>query len=173
MAAQDLLNGSSGNTCLEVFAKTQSLRGVEGTKAFDALTSAEESWASKIPGTPDGLWTWCLEQDQQVLLDLLAFCMARSVNAVRTKRDGADDHRFAHADRLAATLKLDMTAWFTPTAENYFTKVSKPRILEALTEVKGATAPAWDKAKKSDLAGIAEREIAQSGWLPALLRKAA
>ena len=66
-----------------------------------------------------------------------------------------------------------MTAWFTPTSENYFAKVSKTRILEALTEVKGATAPAWDKAKKCELAAIAEREIAQSGWLPEPLRKAA
>ena len=173
MAAQHLLGGSSGNTCFEVFTTTKSLRGIEGTKAFDAMTSAEENWGSRIPGTPDALWTWCLEQDQQVLLDLLSFCMARSVNAVRMKRDSVDDHRFAHGDRLAATLKLDMTAWFTPTAENYFTKVSKTGILEALTEVKGATAPAWDKAKKSELAAIAEREIAQSGWLPAPLRKAA
>jgi ParB family chromosome partitioning protein len=173
LAAQHLLGGSSGNTCFEVYTTTKSLRGVEGTKAFDVMTSAEESWGSRIPGTPDALWMWCLEQDQQVLLDLLAFCMARSVNAVRTKKDSADDHRFSHADRLAATLKLDMNAWFTPTAENYFTKVSKTGILEALTEVKGATAPAWDKAKKSELAAIAEREIAQSGWLPAPLRKAA
>jgi ParB family chromosome partitioning protein len=173
MAAQDLLGRASGNTCFEVFAKTQSLRGVEGTKAFDAMTSAEESWGSKIPGTPDALWTWCLEQDQQVLLDLLAFCMARSVNAVRTKRDSADDHRFAHADRLAATLKLDMTTWFTPTAENYFAKVSKSGILEALTEAKGDIAPAWNKAKKGELAVIAERQVADTGWLPALLRKAA
>jgi ParB family chromosome partitioning protein len=173
MAAQDLLGGSSGNTCFEVFSTTKSLRGVEGTKAFDAMTSAEENWGSRIPGTLDALWTWCLEQDQQVLLDLLAFCMARSVNAMRTKKDSADDHRFAHADRLAATLKLDMNAWFTPTAENYFAKVSKTGILEALTEAKGDIAPAWTKAKKGDLATIAERQLAETGWLPALLRKAA
>jgi ParB family chromosome partitioning protein len=173
MAVQDLLGGSSGNTCFQVFTTTKSLRGVEGTKAFDAMTSAEENWGSRIPGTPDGLWTWCLEQDQQVLLDLLAFCMARSVNAVRTKKDGADGHRFAHADRLADTLKLDMTAWFTPTAENYFARVSKTGILEALTEAKGDIAPAWNKAKKGELAVIAERQLAETGWLPALLRKAA
>jgi len=173
LAAQDFLGSASGNTCLEVSATTTSLRKVEGTKAFTAMTSAEESWGSKIPGTPDALWTWCLEQDQQVLLDLLAFCLARSVNAVRTKKDSPDDHRFAHADRLAVTLKLDMTAWFTPTAANYFANVSKTGILEALAEAKGSTAPAWHKAKKGDLAAIAEREIAQTGWLPALLRKAA
>jgi ParB family chromosome partitioning protein len=99
--------------------------------------------------------------------------MARSVNAVRMKRDGADDHRFTHADRLAAALNLDMTAWFTPTAENYFTKVSKTGILEALTEAKGDIAPAWNKAKKGELAVIAERQVAETGWLPAPLRKAA
>jgi ParB family chromosome partitioning protein len=173
MAVQDLLGGSSGNTCLEVFTTTKSLRGVEGTKAFDAITSAAETWGSKIPGTPDALWTWCLEQDQQVLLDLLAFCMARSVNAVRTKKDGGSDQRFAYADRLAATLKLDMNTWFRPTAENYFVKVSKTFILEALTEAKGEIAPAWTKAKKGELAVIAERQVAETGWLPAPLRKAA
>jgi ParB family chromosome partitioning protein len=173
MAAQDLLGRSSGNTCFEVFTRTRSLRGVEGTKAFDTVASARENWGDRIPGTPDALWDWCLAQDQQVLLDLLAFCLARSVSAVRTKKDSPDDHRFGHADKLAATLKLDMTAWFTPTAENYFAKVSKTGILEALTEAKGDIAPAWNKAKKGELAVIAERQLAETGWLPALLRKAA
>ncbi len=149
MAAQDLLGRSSGNTCFEVFTTTKSLRGVEGTKAFDAMTSREESWGSRIPGIPDALWTWCLEQDQQVLLDLLAFCMARSVNAVRMKKDSPDDHRFAYADRLADTLKLDMNTWFTPTAGNYFGKVSKTGILEALTEAKGDIAPPGPKPRKA------------------------
>ena len=36
----------------------------------------------------------------------------------------------------------------------------------ALKSYKGSTAPAWDKAKKSDRAAIAERELSGSGWLP-------
>jgi ParB family chromosome partitioning protein len=173
LAAQLFLDSASGNTCLEIFAMSRSLRNVEGAKAFDAMTSAGESWGARIPGSPDALWTWCLEQDQQVLLDLLAFCMARSVNAVRTKKDSPDDPRFRHADRLAATLKLDMSVWFTPTAENYFARGSKTGILEALKEAKGDIAPAWNKARKGELAVIAERQLAGTGWLPALLRKAA
>ena len=67
-----------------------------------------------------------------------------------------------------------MGEWFTPTAENFFGKITKDGIVEALKEARdGAIAPAWLKAKKSDLAAIAEREIAQTGWLPAPLRKAA
>ncbi len=173
LAAQVFLDSASGNTCLGIHITGKSLLGIEGTTSFNAIAGARESWGNRIPGSPEALWTWCLEQDQQVLLDLLAFCLARSVNAVRTKRDSADDHRFAHADRLADTLKLDMAAWFTPTAENYFTKVSKTGILEALTEAKGDIAPAWNKAKKGELAVLAERQVAETGWLPEPLRKAA
>ncbi len=50
--------------------------------------------------------------------------------------------------------------------KNYFAKVSKTGILEALTEAKGDIAPAWNKAKKGDLAVIAERQLAETGWLP-------
>ena len=32
---------------------------------------------------------------------------------------------------------------------------------------------AWEKAKKSDLAAIAERELSGSGWLPDMLKAAA
>ena len=173
LAAQEFFDSASGNTCLEIYATGNSMHGLEGTKVHDAVKAARENWLTRFPCRPDDLWTWCLEQDQQVLLNLLAFCLARSVNAVRTKRDSANDHRFAHADRLAATLKLDMAAWFTPTAENYFARVSKTGILEALTEAKGDIAPAWTKAKKGELAVIAERQVADTGWLPIPLRKAA
>ena len=61
--------------------------------------------------------------------------------------------------------------WFTPTAANYFIRISKTGILAALQEVKGATAPAWAKAKKTELAAIAERELAGTGWLPPLLKR--
>jgi ParB family transcriptional regulator, chromosome partitioning protein len=73
-------------------------------------------------------------------------------------------------DRLAQHLKLDMRNWFAPTAENYFGKIAKSGILAALKEAKGDTAPAREKAKKADLAAIAEREIGPTGWLPDILR---
>jgi ParB family chromosome partitioning protein len=84
------------------------------------------------------------------------------------RRRDAWDH-----DHIEATLKLDMAKWFTPTADNYFGKISKAGILEALFADKGAVAPAWNTAKKSDLAAIAERELATSGWLPEALKPAA
>ena len=66
---------------------------------------------------------------------------------------------------------FDITAWFTPTAANYFGRVSKPQILTALQEAKGVPpAPAWSGMKKAELAALAEREIAGKGWLPMPLR---
>ena len=44
---------------------------------------------------------------------------------------------------LRHALNLDMGKWFKPTAENYFGKVSKAQILEALREANGSIAPAW------------------------------
>lgn len=158
-------------TVLELSGKTQPLNLVEGSTAFQRLEQARESWGQRIPGTPDDLWNWCLEQDQSVLLDLLTFCAACMVNAVQRKADRPDCPRLDHARKLSVAAKLDMKAWFTPTAEGYFSRISKPQILDALTEArKQPVAPAWDKLKKAELAALAEREIAGTGWLPDILR---
>jgi ParB family chromosome partitioning protein len=108
---------------------------------------------------------------QGVLVDLLAFCAAASVKAVRGKSDRPEADRFGQADKLAAAMGLDMKVWFTPDAANYFRRVSKPQILDALREARGAApAPAWEKLEKPELAALAERETAGSGWMPRLLR---
>ena len=73
-------------------------------------------------------------QPQDILLDLLACCAACTVNAVQSKSDSVDNERSLHADRLAAALRLDMAVWFTPTAANYFRRISKTGILAAFQE---------------------------------------
>jgi ParB family chromosome partitioning protein len=168
-AGQLFLKSPSRNTCLEVHL-SRALGSVEGATASDAVQARFEQWGSRIPGTADDLLAWCLAQDREVLLDLLAFCVACSVDAVRTKSDNPGDNRFAHAGLLAQSLDLDMSKWFTPNAGNYFGKITKDVILAVLAGVKGAVAPAWVKAKKSELAVIAEREVAGTGWLPEVLR---
>jgi ParB family chromosome partitioning protein len=169
-AAQLFLHDAADDTCLGLRLKRHYPRGIKDAKAPLALDAAEESWGSRLPGMPDALWTWCLGQDNDTLLDLLAFCMARSVNAVQGRADRPGQNRLVHADRLAQNLKLDMGNWFKPTAENYFGRIAKGGILAAIREARGDTAPAWEKAKKADLAAIAEREIAPTGWLPGILR---
>jgi ParB family transcriptional regulator, chromosome partitioning protein len=160
------------DTALKFSATVQSLQRVEGSTAFQRLEAARETWGHRIPGTPKDIWGWCLEQDQAVLLDLLTFCAACTLNAVQMKTDRPDAPRLVHAARLATTLHLDMTAWFMPTAENYFNRVSKVQILEALQEARQQPpAPAWGNLKKAELAALAARETAGTRWLPLPLRQ--
>jgi len=172
-ASSLLRHGLADGSSLEVAASSQSLRRVEGSKAHQQIEAAREKWSRMLPQEGD-LWAWCLEQKQGVLLELLAFCAASTINAVRVKTERAESKRFRHADKLAAAVGLDLKAWFTPSAENYFSRVSKPQILDAIREAKGQPpAPAWEKLKKAELAQEAERQLAGSGWMPELLRPAA
>jgi ParB family chromosome partitioning protein len=137
----------------------------------EALEEKAALWEERMPGVPSARWEWCLSQDRETLLALLAFCAGRMVNAVQKKDDRPDCELLAGAGRLATALQLDMKAWFCPTAENYFSRVSKQQILADIAEATQRPAKhSWDKLKKSELAAVAEREVAGSGWLPKPLR---
>ena len=170
--AGELFQGRShAGSCLELDASSGFFRKTEGSKAFAEIERLRESWGDRIPGDPEKFWTWCLERDRDTLLDLLAFCAACSLNAILKKGDRPDCNRLVHADLLAQAVTLDMKAWFTPDAGNYFSRISKTGIIQALQEAKGTPpAPAWHGMKKSELALLAARETAGTGWLPELLR---
>ena len=78
----------------------------------------------------------------------------------------------AHGDELARAVHLDMSAaGWRPTAENYLARVPKVRILEAVREAKGDQgAQLMEHLKKADMAREAERMLADTGWLPEILR---
>lgn len=167
--ACNVFRSCRNESSLQMTARITHLR--ETCKGMDVLEQARERWGDRVPADPQHLWEWCLGQDKDTLLELLAFCAARSVDAVQRKQDRQDCDRIVHANALAAALSLDMTAWFTPTARNYFSRVSRTEILSALAEAKGMPAKrSWDKLKKSEFTALAEREIATSGWLPQPLR---
>jgi ParB family chromosome partitioning protein len=123
-----------------------------------------------LPSDSAELWTWCLDRSREELLAVLAFIAASAVNAVRSKSDSADTEHLAQGERLAQALGLDMAAWFAPTAENYFGRISRTQILAAIDEAKGTHAPALAKLKKPELAARAQDLVAGTGWLPEPLR---
>jgi ParB family chromosome partitioning protein len=109
-------------SCLQMSNSQPSLREAEASPAFLSLEEQRKGWFAKLPRNSGDLWKWCLEQDQEALLQLLAFCSARSLNAVQAKADVDGCGRLQHANALAFALSLDMTKRFTPTAENFFSK---------------------------------------------------
>ncbi len=63
-----------------------------------------------------------------------------------------------------------MTKWFAPTAENFFLRVSKSRIFEAMAEAGSPISADGMKSKKAELAVLAEGKLAGTGWLPEPVR---
>ncbi|GEC33931.1 hypothetical protein N181_29250 [Sinorhizobium fredii USDA 205] len=166
--------GSTEETCLEVKVTSEnletSIKNPAACKGIAALDDLKENYGHTLPGNPFDPWDWCLEQPTATLLDLLAYAAARSANALQLGHYERKKQR-AHADRLARALKLDMTEWFEPTAENYFGRISKTGIEEAISEAKGVDfAAGISGMKKADAAAYAERQIAGTGWLPAVVR---
>jgi ParB family chromosome partitioning protein len=163
------LNVYRRSSCLGMSASATSLSQAADGPAFATLEKQEQGWLQELPHDADQLWQWMLERDQDTLLRLLAYCAASSVNAIERKQDQDGPGRLTHANQLAQALGMDMTKWFTPTADNFFARVSKTQILAALNEA-GKNVPDASKLKKVELANQAATAIQGTGWLPAPVR---
>lgn len=147
-----------------------------------AITERHAAWQEDIPRDDDQmLWTWIAGLDEASRLALLAHCVSYGINALHEKPNPYSGHgvseyglkcRMAEADRLALATDLDMVeAGWQPTVDNYLGRVTKPRILEAVREAKGeGAAQLIDHLKKGDMAREAARLLADTGWLPEILR---
>ncbi len=137
-------------------------------KAHVAIEAQRERLASIVPQGAESLFEWLLKQPQPVVMELLAFCVALTVDAVTS------DEKPDVSNALARAAGLDMSEWWTPTAENYFGSIPKGRILKVVSEVVSADAAApLAQLKKSVLAKAAEERLAGTRWLPSVLRTAA
>lgn len=166
--------GSGDMSCLKLRVSPPMLRAsiakADASKGLGHLAAEKDRLGDHLPGNPRDLWTWCLSRSTSELLELLAFVAGSAVDTVKRKSDRPASPRLAHGDRLADALKLDMTQWYTPTAEGYFARVSRAEILASIDEAKGGHGPALDKLKKSELAVRAEQLLAGTNWLPKPLR---
>jgi ParB family transcriptional regulator, chromosome partitioning protein len=159
------LSSEKGGCRLDNHAK-----GIETSPAQVQLSEIRSQWLARIPAQAEQLWPWLLDQEQTVVLDLLAFCVGQTVHAVRLHHDGRQP-RFVAADQLAQAVNLDMADWWTPTGESYLGRVKKDQILETIGE--GTSETNFEdlrKMKKVELVAAAERRLAGSRWLPEILQ---
>lgn len=178
---------SSSGGCLEVSVRhvffSAQAADLKDSKSAKSVAERQEGWEADIPQDEDALWDWLVDLDDASRTALLAHCVSYSVNALSEKVDryggsGISQHglerRLKQADRIAHAVGLDMAdAGWRPTVDNYLSRVTKPRILEAVREAKGeASAQLIDHLKKGDMAKEAERLLADTGWLPEPLRLA-
>jgi ParB family transcriptional regulator, chromosome partitioning protein len=145
-------------------------RGIDDTPALKAVGERHAQWARQLPREAGGLWEFVVGLDYDSRMALMAHCVAITVNAVRLpheRRPGV----LAHANALVVAVNLEMTAYWTPTVDSYFGRVTKSRILDAVRE--GVSPEAAERIagmKKQAMAETAAQLVAGRGWLPDVLR---
>ncbi|GAO55745.1 ParB/RepB/Spo0J family partition protein [Novosphingobium sp. MD-1] len=110
----------------------------------------------------------------------LGYVVARSLEA---SLNMAGERQLPFQDHLGSLIGIDMAQWWRPTATNYFDRVSKQVILDALTDVGGLELSSrFASVKKGDLAMSAERVFAGTyitevevrekalAWVPEVMR---
>ncbi|HFX7982545.1 TPA: ParB/RepB/Spo0J family partition protein [Escherichia coli] len=138
--------------------------GKEGA-AFMALMAEHSRFAALLPEGWERDMTTFLSLSQEVLLSLLSFCTACSLNGVQTRECGHTSR--SPLDSLGSAIGFHMRDWWQPTKANFFGHLKKPQIIAALNEagLSGAARDA-EKMKKGDAAEHAEFHMKDNRWVP-------
>ena len=155
--------------------------GMKDSAAALAIEARHAMWKDRLPQSDHDLWDALQLLTGTEQAELFAHCAAYAVNALYEAAPKYDngrisahtvERRLVHSHVLARAVGLDMVAaGWAPTADNFFGKVTKARILDAVSEGRGGeTAALIDHLKKPDMAREAERLMDGAGWLPEPLR---
>lgn len=142
----------------------------EGSRADRLLGELHAQWEAKLP---QGDWhddfSWLLAWEQAEVLALLTYCIGQSLDGIQmwAARDGKVGGELTS---LEHALDFNLQDWWQPTKANYFGRISKEQMSDALVDAgKVAQAASVLKMKKGDAAQLAEDELTGTGWVPACL----
>ncbi|MGV0821025.1 DNA-binding protein [Martelella sp. AMO21009] len=165
----------SSDSCLELGLKTVGFSAqtpdLNDSAIAEAANTRHEAWSKRLPKESDELWDALLQWNDEDRASLFAHIVSLSVNAI-SESWNRRPRALAHADVLARTIGLDMAAaGWRPTVDTFLGRVTKARILQAVTEAKGERAAGRiAHLKKGDMATEAEALLTDTGWLPEPLR---
>ncbi|BBE80748.1 MULTISPECIES: ParB/RepB/Spo0J family partition protein [Phytobacter] len=165
----DWCTGVQAPLCINLHQQTWTLQsnapsGREGA-AWLAIQGQQAALQAMLPANWKQDFTWLLEWSEQAVQALLAFCVASAVNGVQKRANGKTDR--SPLDVLETALDIDLYDWWQPTAENYFSKISKDQIADAVQEA-GFAERSRDvlKLKKGDAATLAQDILTDTRWVP-------
>lgn len=169
-----IFHGSESGLCVDVrpiaVDLTKSADGIGQSKAVAVLTERQQWLRESLPEA-EALWSWLGEQSDAARAELLAFCVAVTVNAVHRRNVGIEARACEQSDLVADALALDMADWWEPTRESYLSRVPKTLVLEAVSEaINPQAAGNLERLKKEPMARHAEELLAGKRWLPEPLR---
>lgn len=141
----------------------------EGSRADRQLGELHAQWEAKLPPEWNTDFSWLLTWEQAEVVALLTYCVGLSLDAVQLWP--AKDGKVGDAlTPLEHALDFTLRDWWQPTKANYFGRISKELMSDALLDGgKVVQAASVLKMKKGDAAQLAEDELTASGWVPECL----
>jgi ParB family chromosome partitioning protein len=141
----------------------------EEGEANRVLKNLHNLWESRLPENWQLDFSWLLTWDQAEVIALLTYCVGLALDAVRCHA-GMDGKVGGELLSVENALEFELRDWWQPTKENYFGRISKEQMSEALIiNGKEPQAASVLKMKKGDAAQLAADEIAQTRWVPECL----
>jgi ParB family chromosome partitioning protein len=141
------------------------------SKAPQAYETVAASWRDRLPAGREDLWRFITEAEQQTLLNLLAVLIAPGLDLRMDARTSGHDAQTRICDLFIEAVGLDMSRWWSASADSYFTHVKREMILDAIREHKpGLVLPNLEKTSKAELISRTKRIFKGSAWLPEPLR---
>ncbi|MRD49359.1 chromosome partitioning protein ParB [Caenimonas koreensis DSM 17982] len=137
-------------------------------RAIKSLDAVAQRWDEALPEEEGQWFAWLITQSMDVLLDLLTYLTAQSIDAVH----GREREHFQPSDELAEALSHDMADWWEATPDTYLQAVPKAKLIDAVTQAVDAKAGEPIAAMKKDAAvAAAAAQLHGKRWLPKPLRR--
>lgn len=141
------------------------------SKAPEAYEMLADSWRDRLPVRREDLWRFIIGTEPQTLHELLAVLIAPGLDLRTDTRASGHDAQARIGDLFAESVGLDMSRWWSASADSYFSHVTRDAILDAIREHKpGLVQPKLEKASKAELVSRTKRIFKGSTWLPEPLR---
>lgn len=148
------------------YALTREAPDGENSIAFQAIQAEKERLEALLPENWRKDMTAFFSLDGKTLMELMTFCTACSIDGVQKKDEFGRKHQ-SPLDLLETAIHFDLRDWWKPTADNLFSHMTQPHIVQSISQA-GLTGAALDaaKMKKKDAAEHAEHFLTQVRWIP-------
>ncbi|MCW6015927.1 ParB N-terminal domain-containing protein [Serratia marcescens] len=150
--------------CLSQSEEAGSASGIANLK----LNEMHESWLNQFPDNWSESFEWLLAWPQGDVLGLLAYCVSHGLDGrdsyLKDKRVGTK------LDSVEKALDFQIGEWWKPTCDNYFSRIGKDQIVDALNSA-GESGKAKDAEgmKRKEAAEFAAAVLSETGWLPSCM----
>lgn len=146
--------------------------GSENGLANQKLNALHEGWLSRFPQDWLDGFDWLLEWPQEDVLALLAYCVSHGLDGRECQLH--DNRVGTKLARVEKALSFQIGDWWKPTSANYFSRIAKDQIVDALNSAgRAGNASDAEGMKRKEAAEFAEAVLKETSWLPACMSPAA